>query len=129
MGQNTSSYFTLIYHRKLKTQIEEKQLCLSVLLPSSSSFSPFSLALASEYLLKIPHTYTTAVRIRQLIQGTALTSPISKPFCPLSLLPTPPTPADFRTTPSGNLRTGSADFSLALAASRLNFAVAVLPFP
>ncbi|CAN7071344.1 unnamed protein product, partial [Brassica oleracea var. botrytis] len=96
-------------------------------LSSSFSFSPFSLA--SELLLKIPDSYTLSVQIPLLSQETALTWPISEPFCLLSLLPTLPTPPDPRAPPSGNLPTESPDFTSAAEMSRRKFAVDASPLP
>ncbi|KAF3601635.1 hypothetical protein F2Q69_00033828, partial [Brassica cretica] len=83
----------------------------------------------SELLLKIPDSYTLSVQIPLLSQETALTWPISEPFCLLSLLPTLPTPPDPRAPPSGNLPTESPDFTSAAEMSRRKFAVDASPLP
>ncbi|WZY85444.1 hypothetical protein YC2023_031828 [Brassica napus] len=106
---------------------QKSEPCLIAPLSSSLSFSPYSLA--SELMLKILVTYTIHVQIQQLIQETALTSPISKPFCLLSLPLTPPTPPDSRTPRWDTTSTGSRDFSFAGEMSLQKFAFAASPSP
>ncbi|CAF2130864.1 unnamed protein product [Brassica napus] len=89
----------------------------------------FSLLASFRAYAQILVTYTIHVQIQQLIQETALTSPISKPFCLLSLPLTPPTPPDSRTPRWDTTSTGSRDFSFAGEMSLQKFAFAASPSP
>jgi len=69
------------------------------------------------------------VQIGQLTQVTALTPPISKPFCPLLLPATPLTPPDSKTSGRDKPPTGSPDFSFVAETYPRKFAVTALPSP
>ena len=106
---------------------KSSQLCLRGALFSSFPFSPFSLA--SKFLLKTLLSYITFVQIRQRIQGTALTTPISKPFWLPFLHPTLPTPPGSKVVRRVKLPIPSPDFSYAAEMSRRKVAVTAWPLP